>query len=168
MKDSDLSVSLGDGPDQSMERGQNGSPSPGTILVVNNLPDQLQLLSSTLKTAGYDVLEAANPKAALRLAANEKPDLILNDISMSETDGIELCRHLRARLDLATTPILLLSTFRVDTSNAVEGIEIGADHFLQAPYDQLKLIARVGQLIERKRTQEALRRSEERYSELFA
>lgn len=167
MKDSDLSVSLGDGPDQSMQRGQNGSPSPGTILVVNNLPDQLQLLSSTLKTAGYDVLEAANPKAALRLAANEKPDLIVNDVSMSETDGIELCRRLRARIDLASTPILLLSTFRVDTSNAVEGIEAGADHFLQAPYDQLALIARVGQLIERKRTQAALRRSEERYRELF-
>ena len=167
MKESDLSVSLGDGPDQSMQRGQNGSPSPDTILVINNLPDQLQLLSSTLRNAGYDVLEAANPKAALRLAANEKPDLIINDVSMSETDGIELSRRLRARLDLASTPILLLSNFRVDTSNAVEGIEAGADHFLQAPYDQLELIARVGQLIERKRTQEALRRSEERYRELF-
>ncbi|HYR77999.1 MAG TPA: response regulator, partial [Pyrinomonadaceae bacterium] len=167
MKDSDLSVSLGDGPDQSMQRGQNGSPSPNTILVINNLPDQLQLLSSTLRNAGYDVLEAANPKAALRLAANERPDLIINDFSMSETDGIELSRRLRARPDLASTPILLLSHFRGDTSNAVAGIEDGADHFIQGPYDQLKLIARVGQLIERKRTQEALRRSEERYRELF-
>src|ERR1700694_3023948 len=105
MKASDLSVSLGDAPDQSIQRGQNGSPSPGTILFVNNLPDQLQLLSSTLRNAGYDVLEAATPKAALRLAANEKPDLIINDFSMSETDGIELSRRLRARPDLASTPI---------------------------------------------------------------
>src|SRR6266498_5808000 len=113
MKDSDLSVSPGDGSDHNMQRGQNGSPSPDTILVINNLPDQLQLLRSTLRNAGYDVLEAANPKAALRLAANEKPDLIINDFSMSETDGIEISRRLRARLDLASTPILLLSDFRV-------------------------------------------------------
>src|SRR5260370_36089400 len=130
MKESDLSVSLGDGSDQNMQRGQNGSPSPGTILVINNLPEQLQLLSSMLRNAGYDVLEAANPKAAFRLAANERPDLIINDFSMSETDGIELCRRLRVRLDLASTPILLLSHFRVDTSNAVAGIEARADHFL--------------------------------------
>jgi CheY-like chemotaxis protein len=119
MKDSDLSVSPGDGPDQSMQRGLNGSPSPNTILVINNLPDQLQILSSTLRNAGYDVLEAANPKAALRLAANERPDLIINDFSISETDGIELSRRLRARPDLASTPILLLSHFRGDTSNRI-------------------------------------------------
>jgi two-component system cell cycle sensor histidine kinase/response regulator CckA len=166
MKESDLSISLGDGPDQTMHRGHDASPSPGTVLVVNKLPHQLQLLSATLKTAGYDVLEAANPKSALKQAADE-PDLIVHDISMSETDGIKLYRRLRARLDLASTPILLLSNFRIDTLNNVEGIEADADHFLQAPYDQLELIARVGQLIERKRTQAALRRSEERYRELF-
>ena len=163
MKESDLSVSLGDGPDQSMHRGHNASQSPGTILVVNKLPPELQLLSSTLKTAGYDVLEAANPKAALRLAANE-PDLIICDVSMSET---KLGRRLRARLDLASTPILLLSTFRVDTLNSVEGIEADADHFLQAPYDQLELIARVARLIEHKRSHDELRNSRNRYINLF-
>ncbi|MFL6211100.1 MAG: PAS domain S-box protein [Pyrinomonadaceae bacterium] len=120
-----------------------------TILIVNDAPDQLALAAAVLRQAGYRVLEAADGREALTLARREHPALIISDVVMPYGDGIELCRAVRADARLARTPILLLSAHRKDAASAVEGLAAGADDYLEAPYQPLRLVAQVARLLER-------------------
>jgi len=139
-----------------------------TVLALNDLPEQLELLSSILKTAGYDVLQASNPNAAIRLATRQQPDLIVSDVSKPLLDGFELHRRIRSVPVLADTPILVISALHLpDNSEAISNAHPTRDDFLESPYEPLALVAKVATLIERKRTQDELRHSQERYIELF-
>jgi PAS domain S-box-containing protein len=82
-------------------------------------------------------------------------------------NGIELCRLIRESAKLKMTPILLVSAVQKDSESAVQGLKAGADDYLVAPYDPMRLVTKVAQLIERKRMEKALRQSEERYRGLF-
>ncbi|HEY0003230.1 MAG TPA: EAL domain-containing protein [Pyrinomonadaceae bacterium] len=134
------------------------------VLVVDDTPDHLDLMGVQLRKAGYHVLTAHDGLEALAIAHREHPLLVISDVMMPRVDGIELCRRLRADTELQTTPILLVSGMRVDDASAVEGLEAGADDYLEAPYDAMRLIAKVTRLTERARFEEALRESEERYA----
>ncbi|HMF57899.1 MAG TPA: diguanylate cyclase, partial [Pyrinomonadaceae bacterium] len=134
------------------------------VLVVDDTPDRLDLISMQLRKAGYHVLAAHDGREALELAHREHPLLVISDVMMPEVDGIELCRQLRADSALQTTPVLLVSAMRVGDASAIEGLEAGADDYLEAPYDGMRLIAKVTRLTERARFEEALRESEERYA----
>jgi PAS domain S-box-containing protein len=87
---------------------------------------------------------------------------------MPEMDGIELCRKIRSDALLRNVPILLVSAHRKDAESAVEGLRAGADDYLEAPYEPMRLIAQVSRLVERARSEEALRESEERFRLTFA
>ena len=139
-----------------------------TVLALNDLPEQLELLSSILKTAGYNVLQATNPNAAIRLATRQQPDLIVSDVSKPLLDGFELHRRIRSVPTLADTPILVISALHLsDDSQSTGSAHPTRDDFLQSPYDPIALVAKIASLIERKRTQDELRHSQERYIELF-
>jgi PAS domain S-box-containing protein len=137
--------------------------SSNKIVVINDTPDQLKLLAVILRDAGYRVLTAESAADGLEIARRELPDLIVSDVMMPGTDGIELCRMIRADDKLNMTPILLVSALRKDAVNVSEGLRSGADDYIEAPYDPLNLAARASRLIERKRMEDALRKSEERF-----
>ena len=141
-------------------------PAENTILVVNDIPDQLELMSLRLEQAGYRVFTAPDGHEGFQVARREHPRLIISDVSMPRASGIDLCRLVRVDATLRTTPILLVSALRIDTASVVEGLHAGADDYLQAPYDPVYLMAKVGRLVERARMVQALHRSEERFRSL--
>src|SRR5256714_11667771 len=130
-----------------------GTSPQDTILVVNDAPDQLALAAVVLRQAGYHVVEAADGREALQLARRERPALIISDVVMPYGDGIELTRAVRADAEVARTPILLLSAQRKDATSAIEGLAAGADDYLEAPYEPLRLVAQVARLLERTRAE---------------
>jgi diguanylate cyclase (GGDEF)-like protein/PAS domain S-box-containing protein len=135
-----------------------------TVLIVDDTPDRLDLMSHVLKKAGYKVLAAHDGGEAYTVAQREHPLLVISDVMMPRVDGIELCRRLRSDSELYATPILLVSAMRIDDESAVEGLKAGADDYLEAPYEPVRFVAKVARLAERARLEEAMRESEERYA----
>jgi len=135
-----------------------GRDTQATILVVNDNPELLKLTSLLLGKAGYGICNAIDGKEGFRVALHERPQLVISDVSMPHTDGIELCRLIRADENLKQTPILLVSAVRVDSTSAVEGLQAGADDYLEVPYDPVRLIAKVARLLERGRAEAELER----------
>lgn len=138
-----------------------------TILIVNDATDHLEMMRVLLQKAGYRVLTAGDGLAGVSLASTLHPDLVISDVNMPVVDGIELCRRLRAEGGTRLLPIMLVSAERIGSVNAVNGLRAGADDYLEAPYDPIRMIAKVARLLERKQGEEALRVSEARYRLLF-
>jgi PAS domain S-box-containing protein len=138
-----------------------------TILVVNDAPDQLAVMSALLRKTGYTVATANDGHEGLNAAQRLHPNLVISDVAMPGIDGIELCRRIRADRELHAIPILLISAHRKNTESAVEGLQAGADDYIEAPYEPMRLIAKVARLIERARSEEALRESEDRFHSTF-
>jgi len=90
----------------------------------------------------------------------------MSGIEMSLMDGIEMCRLIRQRQELSTIPILLVSAVRKDSESVVEGLKAGADDYLEAPYDPMRLVMKAAQLIERKQAEDRLLESERRFRQL--
>ena len=126
------------------------------ILIVNDEPDQLTLMGTLLRKAGYSVLTAEDGLEGLSLARKEQPDLVISDVSMPRMNGLEFCREIRADSELKTIPILLVSARQRDTESAVAGLKAGADDYLEIPFDSARLIAKVSRLLERSRLEDAL------------
>ena len=119
------------------------------MLIVNDTPEQLWLMDSLLSKAGYEVVTAADGLEAFDVAKGERPDLVISDVSMPRANGIELCRRIRQDSELRSVPILLVSAHRRDTASVIEGLESGADDYLEMPFDSTRLIAKVSRLLER-------------------
>lgn len=152
-----------------MHRGNhsnNGNHQP-SVLIVNDLADQLELMNSALSKAGYAVFTAGDGSQGFEVAKREHPDLIISDVTMPLVDGIELCRLIRQDEELGTRPILLVSALRTGTASVIAGLEAGADEYLEVPFDTPRLIAEASRLIERAKLAEALKDSQERYRLLF-
>ncbi len=112
------------------------------ILVVDDSPANLQALTITLKTRGYEVSVAGNGIEALELVQSERPDLILLDVMMPEMDGYETCRRLKASEATRDIPLIFL-TARSATSEIVRGFELGAVDYVAKPFNPHELLARV-------------------------
>src|SRR5687768_16532292 len=138
-----------------------------SVLIVNDEPDQLRLMRSLLKKAGYAVLTAGDGVEGFALAKRELPDLVISDVSMPEMDGLEFCRHLRADTELKTVPILLVSALQKDTETVVAGLRAGADDYLEIPFDSTRLIAKVSRLLERSRLEAGYRDLVEQASDVI-
>ncbi|HYY58135.1 MAG TPA: PAS domain S-box protein [Pyrinomonadaceae bacterium] len=129
---------------------------------MNDVPDLLEMMRHLLRQSGYRVLTASDGQEGFEIARAERPRLIVSDVSMPRVDGIEMCRLIRSLPDLRTTPVLLVSAVRKDSESVLEGLRAGADDYLEAPYDPMRLITTVARLIERAGTEEALRESQAR------
>jgi PAS domain S-box-containing protein len=122
-----------------------------SVLIVNDEPDQLILMSNLLRKAGYVVLTAEDGVEALMLAQQKLPDLVISDVSMPRMNGLELCQRLRAESEFRNVPILLASALQKDTETVVAGLRAGADDYLEVPFDSARLVAKVSRLLERSR-----------------
>ena len=128
-----------------------------TALIVEDDPGTRHVLSSTLATAGIDSIHAATG-AAMWQQLDHAPDIIILDLSLPDSDGLELLRQLRQTSDL---PVLIHST-RSDEIERIIGIEIGADDFLPKPCNMRELLARVRSLLRRIQRTSPTARSEMR------
>ena len=120
---------------------------PEKILVVEDEPALLETLAYNLERQGYQVLTAADGRAAVDMARAERPDVLVLDIMLPEMDGFEVCRILRQEMSV---PILML-TARADEIDKVVGLEVGADDYLTKPFSMRELMARVKALLRRVR-----------------
>jgi DNA-binding response OmpR family regulator len=118
-----------------------------TILVVEDEPTLLETLEYNLKRQGYTVCTAADGPTALKVAREERPDLIVLDIMLPGLDGFEVCRILRQEMNV---PILML-TARDNEVDKVVGLEVGADDYMTKPFSMRELLARVKALLRRVR-----------------
>ena len=123
-----------------------GSPTPARILVVDDEPRNVKLLDALLVRQGYTVVTAADGKAALRLAAEQPPDLILLDVMMPALDGFAVTQQLRADPRTRLIPIVLVTALK-DTGDRIRGIEAGCDDFISKPFDHHEVLARVKTLL---------------------
>ena len=154
---------------QSQMRGAQFSEGhdDNSILIVNDLPEQLMLMQGLLRKAGYDVLTAEDGLEAFNLAKQEQPDLVISDVCMPGVSGLEFCRLLRSDYQLRSVPILLVSAQETDTANIVAGLRAGADDYLEIPFDGTRLVAKVARLLERSRLEANYRDLVEQASDLI-
>jgi len=117
------------------------------VLVVDDEPDIVDLISYNLRKEGYEVLSAENGNSAL-LEAAKNPDLIILDVMMPGLDGFEVCRRLKANPRTAPIPVMFL-TARSGEFEEILGLEIGADDFIQKPISPRKLLVRVKAVLRR-------------------
>jgi DNA-binding response OmpR family regulator len=118
---------------------------PKTILIVDDKAGVRTLVREYLTEQGYNVVVAANGREALYVARHEKPDLILLDVMMPEMDGYEF---IRAHHREADTPIILL-TARLEETDKVLGLELGADDYITKPFGMRELLARIRAVLRR-------------------
>jgi PAS domain S-box-containing protein len=117
------------------------------ILVVDDDPQILSVTSRVLQRASYSVIEATTGSDGLRLAKEQKPDLILLDAVLPDLDGLEVCRRVKADPALANSLVVLISGLRTTTESQAEGLESGADGYISRPISDRELLARVEALV---------------------
>ncbi len=137
------------------------------ILVVDDNPPMLHAVARMLRNAGYDVLEAPTGTECLRLVQEEGPDIILLDVQLPNISGLDICRQIKADPELKTTFVVLLSGVEISSESQVHGLEAGADGYITRPIQNRELIARVEALVRIRKTEKALRESEQLWRTLF-
>ncbi|MDX1419477.1 MAG: response regulator transcription factor, partial [Rubricoccaceae bacterium] len=145
-------------------------PAPGdahaTVLLVDDEPDLLELLTYTLEREGYRVLTARDGVEGLKAAEAEQPDLFIVDIMMPRMDGVEMTQRLREDARLRLTPILML-TARTGERDEIAGLEAGADDYLVKPISPRLLVSRLRALLRRGEREEAATTSQLRAHDLL-
>lgn len=126
------------------------------ILVVNDTPASLRLMSELLTHHGYHVRPAVSGALALKSVAAKTPDLILLDVSMPGMDGYEVCRRLKADAKSSHIPVIFTSAFG-DTSQKVTGFEAGGIDYITKPIEAEEVLARVRTHLRLRQAEEALR-----------
>lgn len=123
------------------------------ILLVDDEPDIVEFLSYNLKKEKFDVYTAETGRAAIKLATQIKPHLILLDVMMPEMDGIETCEEIRKTDELKDTIIAFL-TARSEDYSQIAGFDAGADDYISKPIKPKVLISRVKALLRRFKNEE--------------
>jgi DNA-binding response OmpR family regulator len=121
---------------------------PKKILVIEDEKDIQEILQIYLKRDGYDVHFAGDGETGLRKASQERYDLILLDLMLPRMDGLEICRNLRSRPQTSDIPIIIV-TAKVEESDRVVGLEMGADDYITKPFSPREVVARVRALFRR-------------------
>lgn len=111
-----------------------------TVMTVDDSQTMRDMVSYTLKEAGYDVLEAEDGKEALDVLTKSTADIVITDLNMPNMDGITLIRELRQNPSYRATPILMLTTEADDTKKAA-GREAGATGWIVKPFNPEKLLS---------------------------
>ena len=133
------------------------------ILIIDDEPINLKILSRKLESEGYEVMVADRGEIALHLVKNTRPDLILLDIMMPQMDGFEVCRRLKEMPGMAEVPLIFL-TSKTDTEDVIRGFELGAVDYVGKPFKHLELLARVKTHLKLRSTENRLQKMEFNYS----
>lgn len=120
------------------------------VLIVEDEPGQLEMLSYNLEKEGYRVTGASDGEEGLLLAEEIRPDLIILDWMLPQVSGIEVCRQLKRRRETRSIPVIML-TARGEEADRIRGLDTGADDYMVKPYSVNELIARARALLRRTR-----------------
>ena len=124
----------------------NGQP---LILIADDDPDILALVSFRLERAGYEIVQARNGEEAVQVALARRPDLAVIDVMMPRIDGYEATRQLRQHEETSRMPIILL-TARVQEEDIARGFDAGADDYVKKPFSPQELGSRVQAVLGRR------------------
>ncbi len=112
------------------------------IVLIEDDSDLYSLIQYNLEKEGFQVVGSQTGKGALELCKRERPDLVILDIMLPDSDGLEICKAIRANSELATVPIIFL-TARASETDRIVGLELGANDYIIKPFFIRELIARV-------------------------
>jgi adenylate cyclase len=139
-------------------------PESGSILVVDDDRVNRMLLARTLATLGHRVATAANGREALDRMLAQEPDIVLLDVVMPEMDGIDVLERIKRHQALRAVPVIMVSALE-DFDSVVRCIELGAEDYLQKPFDPVVLRARIRAGLDKRRLQQLER---DRVRDMFA
>ncbi len=131
---------------------------PFKIMIADDMPDNVTLLSRYMKNEGYNYITASNGVEALEKARLEMPDLILLDVNMPEKDGFAVLEELRSDLAIQHIPVIILTAARPNSDDIQSGLNLGADDYVVKPFDRRELFARIRTKLRVKESEDAIRR----------
>jgi signal transduction histidine kinase len=138
-----------------------------TILLVEDTAPSRYVVCRMLVDAGFEVIEAANAREAIAMAARQ-PDMVVLDINLPDMSGFEVCRILKTDPNTSAIPVLHLSASYVRADDYARGLNAGADGYLTHPVDDIVLIATVKAILRARRAEESSRRAEAEARRLYA
>ncbi|NTX05640.1 response regulator [Myxococcus sp. CA040A] len=141
-------------------------PRLATVLNVNDDDANRYLVNRILEMAGYTVLEAATGMAALLMAEQHRPDVIVLDVKLPDISGYEVCARLRANPDTASIAVMHTSATFVTSDRKARGLDAGADAYLTQPFDASELVATVRSLQRLRHAEQAARRRANELAEM--
>lgn len=122
-----------------------------TILVVDNVPTNLELARSLLEPSGYKVITAGGIQEALERAKESPPNLILSDVCMSEESGYDFIQIVKADSRLRTIPFVFITSTKFDEKDRIEGLSLGANKYIFRPIDPQVLLAEIEDCLREKK-----------------
>jgi PleD family two-component response regulator len=128
------------------------------ILIVDDVPANLNVLCQALETEGYKIVAAPSGTVALQIAHRTQPDLILLDVMMPEMDGFETCRRLKADASTAEIPVIFI-TAKDEMSSIIKGFQVGGADYITKPFRHEEVRIRVQTHLTIKRLQNRLRKA---------
>jgi chemotaxis family two-component system response regulator PixH len=118
----------------------------GTILIVEDSPSELELMSYYLKESGYNIIKAAGAKEALEQAIAQQPDVIITDVVMPGMSGFELCRSLKKHPLTQKLPIVICSSKNLEIDR-LWAMKQGADVYITKPYTREQLLRAIKSVV---------------------
>ena len=125
------------------------------ILIVDDIPVNIQLLEKQLSSSGFNVIAARNGEEALKQVEAENPDLVLLDVMMPKLDGFETCRILKSNNNTDYIPVIMVTALN-EMEDKIKGVEAGADDFITKPFNKHELLVRVKSLLRIKKLHDQL------------
>ena len=120
----------------------------GTVLVIDDEKDLIELVTYNLGKEGYDVIAADDGHSGLEVARKHRPDLVVLDLMMPGLDGLQVCQRLRSDSRTGNVPIIML-TAKATEADRVVGLEFGADDYITKPFSPREVVARVKAVLRR-------------------
>lgn len=120
----------------------------GTILLIDDEKDLIELVRYNLERDGFDVIAAADGQSGLEIVRKHRPDLVVLDLMMPGLDGLAVCRQLRADPRSGGIPVIML-TARATEADRIVGLELGADDYITKPFSPREVVARVKAVLRR-------------------
>lgn len=131
----------------------------GRILVIDDDREIARLLKSYLEQSGYSVLTAHNGQVGMQIMRMEQPALVLLDLMLPDQDGYDIARQARAEAKLKSIPIIMV-TARVEDTDKIIGLELGADDYITKPFNPREVVARVRSVLRRATSNNDIRPAE--------
>ena len=134
--------------DEKIEDDAEEAVSKKKVVIIDDNPDILDFLDKVLSSR-YFIITAGSGEEGLALLESNKPDIVVSDVMMEGIDGFEVCKRIKSNINISHIPVILL-TAKTDTESKVEGLEAGADAYIEKPFAASHLIAQIDNLLKKK------------------